>query len=324
MDMRIPLPLMLKVHSQGHVVPTAGDGRRRLMRPVLVWFVALLCAWLLVLTGLARGETLYVDSRLGDDHNDGLTASDEGGGNGPLRTLRRAVEIAQPGDEIRLTNNGAPYFGGVTLFGDRHSGLAGGAFTITGNGAVLSGAKPVPEQSWELAHDMIWRLVPLRKAYYQLLLDGKAIPEAACPPDAKSLPELQAGQWCAWRGAIYYRADVGGDPNRMNFALADDEAGLTLLDVHNVVIRGLTLRHFRLDGVNAHDRCREVLLDHVISTENGRSGVAVAGTSKVYLLDSELTANRVHSLLITERGEADLEGCKLDRPPTAAATPAAP
>ena len=101
------------------------------------------------------------------------------------------------------------------------------------------------------------RLVPLRKAYYQLLLDGKAIPEAVCPPDARSLPELRAGQWCAWRGAIHYRADVGGDPNRMNFALADDEAGLTLLDVHNVVIRGLTLRHFRLDGVNAHDRCRD-------------------------------------------------------------------
>jgi hypothetical protein len=324
MDMRIPLPLTLRVHAQGHVVPTANGSRQRLTRPVLVWFVALLCAWLLVLTGLARGETLYVDSRLGDDRNDGLTASDEGGGNGPLRTLRRALEIAQQGDEVRLTNNGAPYYGGVTLFGDRHSGRPGGAFTITGNGAVLSGAKPVPEQSWELVRGTIWRLVPVRKAYYQLLLDGSTIPEAACPPDAKTLPDLQVGQWCAWRGAIYYRTEGGGDPNRMNFALADDEAGLTLLDVHDVVIRDLTLRHFRLDGVNAHDRCREVLLERVTSTENGRAGATVAGTSQIYLLDSELTANRVHSLLITERGEADLEECKLDRPPTAAVTPAAP
>jgi hypothetical protein len=291
---------------------------------VLVWFVALLLAWLLVLTGLARGDTLFVDSRLGDDHNDGLTESDAGGGNGPLRTLKRAIQIAKQGDEIRLANNGTPYYGGATLFGNRHSGLPGGPFTITGNGAVLSGAKPVPEQSWELVRDMIWRLVSARKAYYQLLLDGKTTPEAACPPDAKSLPELQAGQWCAWRGAIYFCTDVGGDPNRMNFALADDEVGLTLLDVHDVVIRDLTLRHFRLDGVNAHDRCRDVLLDHVISTENGRSGVTAAGTSKVYLLDSELTANRVHSLLITELGEADLEGCKLDQPPTAAVPPAAP
>ena len=322
--MRILLPLMLKVHSHGHLVPTANDGRRRLMRPVLVWFVALLLAWLLVLTGLARGATIYVDSRIGDDRNDGLTLTDEGSGNGPLRSLRRAIEIAQQGDEIRLTNNGTPYYGGVTLFGDRHSGLPGGPFTITGNGAVLSGAKPVPEQSWEFVRDTIWRLVPQRKAHYQLLLDGRTIAEAACPPDSKTLPALQAGQWCAWRGAIYYRTDLGGDPNRMHFALADDEVGLTLLDVHDVVIRDLTLRHFRLDGINAHDRCREVLLERVTSTENGRSGATVAGTSKVYLLDSELTANRVHSLLITERGEADLEGCKLDQPPTAAAAPAAP
>jgi hypothetical protein len=293
------------------------------MRPILCWFVTLLLAWLLVLTGLARGATMYVDSRLGDDRNDGLTISDEGSGNGPLQTLQRALELAHQGDEIRLVNNGTPYYGGVTLFGDRHSGRPEGPFMIVGNGAVLSGAKPVPEQSWELVRDTIWRLVPWRKAYYQLLLEGKTVPEAVCPPDAKTLPELQGGQWCAWRGAIYYRTGVGGDPNRMAFALADDEVGLTLLDVHDVIIRDVTLRHFRLDGVNAHDRCRDILLDHVISTENGRSGVTAAGTSKVYLLDSELTSNRRHSLLISERGVADLEGCKLDQPPTTEISPAA-
>ncbi len=317
--MRSRLPVLLKIHEQGHVVPSPADDGRRLVRPVVCWFAALLLAWLLVLTGLARGETLFVDSRLGNDQNDGLTPSDEGSGNGPLRSLQRAIEMANQGDEIRLTNNGTPYYGGVTLFGERNSGRPEGPFVILGNGAVLSGAKPVPPQSWEPVRDTVWRLVPWRKAYYQLLLDGKTVPEAACPPDARTLPELPIGQWCAWRGAIYYRTDVGSDPNRFDFALADDEVGLTLLDVHDVIIRNVTLRHFRLDGINAHDRCRDVLLDRVISTENGRSGVAAAGTSRVYLLDSELTANRKHSLLISERGVADLEGCKLDQPPTTGA-----
>lgn len=321
--MRTPLPLLLRIHEPRHAVPTANVSRRPLIRPILCWFVTLLLAWLLVLTGLARGATLYVDSRLGDDRNDGLTLSDEGSGNGPLQTLQRAIALAHQGDEIRLVNNGTPYYGGVTLFGDRHSGRPEGPFMIVGNGAVLSGAKPVPEQSWELVRDTIWRLVPWRKAYYQLLLEGKTVPEAVCPPDAKTLPELPVGQWCAWRGAIYYRTEVGGDPNRMPFALADDEVGLTLLDVHDVIIRDVTLRHFRLDGLNAHDRCRDILLDHVISTGNGRSGVTAAGTSQVYLLNSELTANRRHSLLISERGVADLEGCKLDQPPTTGTTPAA-
>ena len=63
-----------------------------------------------------------------------------------LQSLQRAIELAHQGDAIRLTNNGTPYYGGVTLFGERHSGRPDGPFTIIGNGAVLSGAKPVPQE----------------------------------------------------------------------------------------------------------------------------------------------------------------------------------
>jgi len=309
-------PVLLKVHEHGHAVRSAVEHGRGLIRPVLCWFIALLLAWLFVMTGLARGATLFVDSRIGDDRNNGLSPTNEGSLNGPLHTLQRAIQIAGKGDEIRLTNNGTAYYGGITLFGERHSGYPLSPFTITGNGAVVSGAKPVPAGRWEFVQDQVWRLEPLRKAYYQLLRDGKALPETACPPDAKSLPPLPEGQWCAWRGAIYYHAVGVSDPNGGDFALADEEVGITLLDVHDVIIQNVTLQHFRLDGINAHDRCREVLLDHVTCAENGRSGVTVAGTSHVYLLESELKGNRRYSLLISEHGVAELEGCRLDQPPT--------
>jgi hypothetical protein len=280
-----------------------------------------LVAWLLVLSGVARGEAIYVDSRRGDDRYDGRRADPEGE-SGPVRSLQRAVSLARRGDEIRLANNGDPYYGGVTLFGHRHSGWAHVPFVISGNGAVLSGAKPLPDGAWHATREGYWRVTPWRKTYYQLIRDGKVVPEAECPLDAQSLPEIAEGHWCAWRGAVHYRAPLGENPNQQNFALADEEVGLTLLDVHDVVIRELELRHFRLDGINAHDRCRDVLLDRVTSRQNGRSGVVAAGTSSLLLLETRLEENRVHSLLLEELGAAELERCQLDRPPTAGAKPA--
>lgn len=317
--MRTPeFPVVQGPRRTDAVVALAGRGP---ILPVLCWGAAILIAWLLVLSGVARGEVIYVDSRRGDDGSDGRRADPEGE-SGPVRSLQRAVALAQRGDEIRLANNGDPYYGGVTLFGDRHSGWPHVPLVISGNGAVLSGAKPLPEGAWHATREGYWRVTPGRKTYYQLIRDGEAVPEAECPPQAPALPEIAEGHWCAWRGAVYYRAPLGESPNRQNFALADDEVGLTLLDVHDVVIRDLELRHFRLDGLNAHDRCRDVLLDRVTSRQNGRSGVTAAGTSRLLLLETRLEENRVHSLLLEELGAAELERCQLDRPPTAGAKPA--
>jgi hypothetical protein len=148
------------------------------------------------------------------------------------------------------------------------------------------------------------------------VLDGQAVPEAECERTAPQLPRIPVGQWCVWRGAVYYQAERGINPNVMNFSLADEDVGITLLDVHNVVISGLTLRHFRLDGINAHDRCRDILLENLTSEENGRAGVAVAGTSQVTLFAGKLRSNRRHSLLITELGAAAVEQSELDVDPT--------
>ena len=226
------------------------------------------------------------------------------------------MKLASAGDTIELANGGATYFGSVTLWGARHSGSGRTPFRINGNGAILSGARPVPEGTWRHTGGGVWRITPIRKAYYQLVLDGQAVPETPCDRSATELPAIPVGQWCAWRGAVYYQAERGGDPNLLDFWLADEEAGITLLDVRNVVISGLTLRHFRLDGINAHDRSREIILEGVTSEENGRAGVTVAGSSQVVIVGGRLAGNRVHSLLITELGAAAVEQSDLDQPPT--------
>ncbi len=268
------------------------------------------------LTANLRAATIYVDTRLGEDNFDGLSPAPISNRSGPVLTLRRAAQIAGVGDTIVLANNGTPYYGSFSLVGDSHSGTETQPFEIEGNGAVISGAKPVPAELWQLVGANTWRITPIRKAFYQLILNNQAVPEVACPRDAVQFPDLPAGHWCAWRGAVYYRAPLGDDPRRMKFALADEEVGLTLLDVHDVVIRNVTFRHFRLDGVNAHDRCRNVALDGVVCAQNGRAGIAVAGTSQMAASNSKVTGNRAHSVLITELGEMRLDSCDLDQPPT--------
>jgi len=284
--------------------------------PAFVWWSVLAIGWLLVMTGIARGETIYVDNRLGDDRYDGLSQTPISEYTGPVRSLQRAVQLATGGDTIELADGGGVYYGSVTLWGEKQSGEANAPFRIIGNGAVLNGAKPVPEGEWYHVGGGVWRITPIRKGWYQLVLDGQAVPEAACERTATELPAIPVGQWCAWRGAVYYQAERGINPNTMSFSLADEEVGITLLDVHNVVISGLTLRHYRLDGVNAHDRCRDVLLENVISEENGRAGIAVAGTSQVAIIGGKLHDNRRYSLLITELGAAAVERSELDVEPT--------
>ncbi|MGE5191491.1 MAG: right-handed parallel beta-helix repeat-containing protein, partial [Deltaproteobacteria bacterium] len=154
----------------------------------------------------------------------------------------------------------------------------------------------------------VWRFTPRRKAFYQLVSGDRALPEYVCPPRAASLPEIPAGHWCAWRGSIYYRTLPGRSQTQNDppLAFAAEEVGITLLDVEDAVIHNLELRHFRLDGVNAHDRCKRVILDSVRLIENGRAGLAVGGSSTVGIKDSTVEGNRLVSILNAEVAQTEV------------------
>src|SRR5262249_7318096 len=152
-----------------------------------------------------------------------------------------------------------------------------GGFTIQGNGATVSGAKVVPLDAWKYMGNDVWRFIPFRKAWYQLVGGERALPEVSVPPGAAVLPELPPGHWCAWRGAIYFRTLPGTSLSESRLTFAAEEVGITLLDVEGITIHDLELRHFRLDGINVHDRCRQIILDSVRLAENGRCGLAVGG-----------------------------------------------
>lgn len=270
-------------------------------------------ALLLLASSRSFAVDWYVDNLLGSDANTGLSQQIVDDQTGPVKTIRRALRRIKPGDTVHLVNHGTPYYESLEIVGPRFIGTGIGLFTLEGHGAIVSGAKPVPFDAWRRLGNGLWKFTPFRKAYYQLILDEKPLPEVVNPAISKNMPEIPAGHWCAWRGSIYYRQnpEPRQTPNDLPLWFAGEEVGVTLYEVDGVVIRDLTFRHFRLDGVNAHDRARNVILENVKLQENGRSGIAVGGTSLVGLKDSQVVGNRVTQALVTERAQLELMATEL-------------
>lgn len=251
--------------------------------------------------GRCAASTIYVDNRFGNDSFDGASSERVDVQSGPLKTIRRALERARQGDTIVIANRGVPYYESISLSGRHHCGYQESKFTIVGNGAIVSGARLVPVTAWKEVAPDLWRFSPRRKGHYQLILNNQPLPETPVARGAKMLPKIPAGQWSAWRGAIYFQAARFADPAEQPFAFAAESVGLTLSEVHDVQIVGLSFRYFRLDGVSAHSLCRDVELDKVQSLGNGRAGLFVGGTSAIHATECEFTNNRQYNILIRGR-----------------------
>lgn len=276
-------------------------------------FAALLC--LLGRAERARGDgEVFVDALLGDDALDGRTSQMINNMTGPVRTLARGIERIQGGETLVLVNRGQVFTGEFSLIGPRCSGVHGKTFVIEGNNTILDGSAPVPTSAWHPVRPQLWRFEPRRKGTYQLLLNDRPVREMACAPGAPQLPELPPETWCAWRGSIYFQAtnDPWKSPRDLELRYAAESVGLTLLDVHDVIIRNVTIRHFRQDGINAHDRCQNIILENVRLQNNGRAGISAGGNSLVGLRDCQSTGNRIAQVMVSERSQVELLKTVLD------------
>lgn len=282
------------------------------MSPPLKFGIALVIG---LAPAFCSAADLHVDNALGRDRFHGTTLTPSGALDGPVRTIQRALFLARPGDRIIIANTGIPYYEALSISGPWQGGYPGIELTIIGNGATISGARPVPSEAWrELGNDL-WSFTPFRKGTYFLLVDGQPVPEIAAPPERPAPPELPAGHWCAWRGTIYYRSAEIEDPRTRNFSFASEGVGLSLFNARHVVIENLTFEHFRQDGVHVHDLCRDVTLIGVTCRENGRAGVAASGTSTVRILSGRFSGNRLHDVLLRGDAAAAIEVSTLEKPP---------
>ncbi len=206
---------------------------------------------LAVLTRPAAARDIYVNNQAGDDGATGYYEQNMVGRAGPVRTVAKALRLAQNGDRILLANTGQPYRESVSLVGSRHGGTPSQRFRIQGNGATLDGSAPVPDEAWEHYRGDVFRFQPLKTQCQQLFFGDRPLSRAIASRFSEAPPDLALHQWCLYNGAIYFRVQRGRLPANYRLTYAQKQVGITLYHVDYVTISDLTVQGFQLDGINA-------------------------------------------------------------------------
>jgi len=233
----------------------------------------------LTLPALAAARDIYVDNVSGDDRSGGHSPAAGSEIGGPCRSIGKALRIALPGDRIIVANTGVPYRECLTIQGPRHSGSDSYPLYLFGNGATLDGSMPLAEAKWEYVGGTTFRTRPARMSHQQLFLDDQ--PLARRPVTAGTIPTLAPREWCLDDGWLYFACDETRLPANYNLTCCLHPAGITLYNVHDVIVENFVVRGYYLDGVNCHDNVTRADLLGVNCSHNGRSGFSVGGASRV-------------------------------------------
>ena len=230
----------------------------------------------------AFGRDIYVDNLGGDDRNNGETLRAQGKANGPCKSITKALRLVKSGDRIIIiAHPGEPYRESIAVQGGFVSGREGAPCEIIGNGAVLDGTTSLRNSEGDYEGNDVFSIRPRLMAHQQLFLADKPAPRVLVTEGTR--PTLKAGEWCLFEGKFYFRCEPGRIPSSYDPSCCGLRTGITLYEVHDLVISNLTVRGFQLDGVNAHDTARRIDLVNITSVDNGRSGFSIGGASRVRL-----------------------------------------
>jgi Right handed beta helix region len=273
-------------------------------------YEVVILTWLTLAAG-ARAADIFVDNVQGDDRHDGTAAVAANRLSGPLRSITQALRISRAGDRIVVAKTDQPYRESVTLSGPRHSGNVLQPFVIEGNGATLEGAERIPHDAWQHDRGAVFRYRPPRTSFQQLFLDDKPAVRRYLDSLHGRLPDLKPREWCLFNGSIYFCVEQDKLPGDYRLSCAALSVGITLYEVHDVVISDLVVQGYQLDGVNAHDGVTECLLAGLTCRGNGRAGVAVMGASRVEISGCLIGDNGAAQLYTEGQSLASLENSDL-------------
>lgn len=252
---------------------------------------------LIILSGYGPliARDIYVDPDTGND------AATEG----PVKTIKHAIRISEPGDTIHLLpliyHEYAGFYG--------KSGSPGKPITLDGHGATLEGSEPLDPAQWVDSGQGLYHcdhLLPqLNDAIIQrwfFLWNGKMIHMGRTskgPSLALKKPEeLQPGEWTFVKntdrkmpkpsqisGTFYLKLPPGQNLREQNIRVPTRSAGVQFSNSgkrHNahLVIRNLTATHAYNDGFNIHGHCEDVLFENIRAIECGDDGISAHETAQ--------------------------------------------
>ncbi len=258
---------------------------------------------------LAYGTDYYVSNVSGDDTRSG-TSEKPDGRQGPFRTIARALRETVKGDRVILENTGMPYRESITIQAAKNSGRLDEPFQLIGNGAVLDGSAPVPEDKWEHVVGDVFRFHPEKTAYQQLFQGDRPLTRKRSE-SKEAFPKLAPLEWCLFDRHIYFRVEKDQVPAFYELSYAALPVGITLYEARNVIIRDLVVQGYQLDGINANDSVFRAGFAKVTCRGNGRSGISIGGASRVKLTECQVGNNGDAQLRIEGKCVVEIVDCEL-------------
>ena len=226
---------------------------------------------LLTLASLGCFATTYfVDNTSGDDSNDGLSMKSA------FATLNHATHQLKPGDELQI-KPGKVYHESLEI---RSGGKPGSPIVVKGNGSVLTGMEPVPDDSWEKVEDDLWlsRNKGCWGALEPMVLDRtlKRI-SVASHRSVKSerAKTLKPGEAMWNTDGIWYRAESGETPVGAGLNGYYRESGVKLCGQSHVIIEGIVSERFANDGFNVHGSSHDIIFRNIEARYNGDDGFSI-------------------------------------------------
>ncbi len=248
----------------------------------------------LFVSATASARDIYVNNVTGDDRRSGTT-DEISGGDGPFRSIGRALRAAEFGDRVIVAKTKKPYRESISIQAGRHSGGVDRPFRLVSDGAILDGTREVPVRQWVYFGDGAYRYRPRGLTRQILYLEGK--PAKRVPVEKGAKPaKLEPLQWCWAGGYIYFRPEKDKTPADYELAHTYFKVGITIYETQYVLISGFVVQGFELDGVNAHDSVFHGELSGMTCRGNARSGISIGGASRV----------KIRSCLLGNNGEAQL------------------
>jgi hypothetical protein len=244
-------------------------------------------------TVTASARDIHVDNSIGDDRYRGQSLQVYGG-QGPLRSLQKAVRIAKPGDRIIVNPTNVPFREEVVINGvERENPTADFPVVIEGNGATLDGLVPIdPMLARPLVAGLFQFETDLGPSHTSdiLFVDGAPAPRGA-GRWANGMPMLQPGEFAPWNGWLCYQVARGDVIDRHAFAVSRLNVGLTIYRSNHWIVRNLSFRGYRLDGIRIHGPVEGLQFQFCRFLSNGRAGLASYGLADAGISDSEAIGN---------------------------------
>lgn len=282
------------------------------------WIALSVVSIALVACGDGYSRDLYVNNAIGNDHLSGLRELPVER-QGPVRSIQRALCLAQPGDHVHIAKTDAPYREQISISGPCLRGRADRPFVIIGNGATLDGTVVAQQGAWQHEAGDVFALRPLRLTYQQLYRDGSPAKRARLVDFTAVDEQLEPLHWALASDRILFRVEQGQLPAAYDLRHAGLQTGITLYNTEHVRIENLIIQGFQQDGINAHELARDCVIARAECRGNGRSGISVGGISRVEIKSCNLYDNGVAQLRVEGQARVALAECDVAESPDAIA-----